>query len=93
MNVTDFLVSNMPYFLEKEDYDRADSIIAAGGITDILKEDKSLILSPQGTVLQQGIVSDPLHFSKPILDRLGKWAWTVIIKLLETTCLREIQQG
>lgn len=72
MNVTDFLVSNMPYFLEKEDYDRADSIIAAGGIADILKEDRSQILSPQGTVLQQGIVSDPLHFSKPILERLGK---------------------
>src|SRR5574344_733863 len=72
MNVSDFLVSNMPYFLEKEDYDRADSIIASGGIADILKEDRSQILSPQGTVLQQGIVSDPLHFSKPILDRLGK---------------------
>jgi hypothetical protein len=72
MNVSDFLVSNMPYFLEKEDYDRADSIIASGSFTDILKEDKQLILSPQGTVMQQAIVSDPLHFSAPILKRLGQ---------------------
>src|SRR5574344_52890 len=72
MNVSDFLVSNMPYFLEKEDYDRADSIIASGSFTDILQEDKQLILSPQGTVMQQAIVSDPLHFSAPILKRLGQ---------------------
>ena len=72
MDMADFLVSNMPYFLEKEDYDRADSIVAAGGFENVLREDRKQILSPQGTVLQQAIISDPLHFSAPVLKRLGQ---------------------
>lgn len=71
-DVFDFLSANWPYFLQKEDYARMDSLLAAPGyIPAKLQEDKeSLILGNPFTA--KYLRSDPLGLYSPVLNRLQK---------------------
>ena len=72
LGISDFLIANMPYYLEKEDYERADSLLASGNFLEMLKGDKDKILSPEGYAVQNTIVSDPFHLSAPVFERFAK---------------------
>ena len=71
-DVFDFLSANWPYFLQKEDYARMDSLLAVPGyIPAKLQEDKeSLILGNPFTA--KYLRSDPLGLYSPVLNRLQK---------------------
>lgn len=52
LDVVEFLTANMPYFLEEEDYHRADSLIAAGNFHETFTTNRSLLVSPAGMVVK-----------------------------------------
>lgn len=66
VDITHFVVQNMPYFLEEEDYARMDSLLAYENIENQLFDDLFFYNSITGEV----ILSDPLFFSAPILKKL-----------------------
>jgi 1-acyl-sn-glycerol-3-phosphate acyltransferase len=68
--VGDFVVKNLPYFLEEEDYALIDSLLQPQTIEDRLKADKELLLSPMGGFVRNVILNDPLHFSDLVLKNL-----------------------
>jgi 1-acyl-sn-glycerol-3-phosphate acyltransferase len=68
--VSDFIVQNLPYFLEEEDYARMDSLLLPKHIENKLKADKELLLSPMGGFVRDVILNDPLHFSEHTLKKL-----------------------
>jgi 1-acyl-sn-glycerol-3-phosphate acyltransferase len=70
MEMTDFLVMNMPYFLTDEDYERIDTLLTPENIEEQLKNNKQLLLSPVGTFVRNVLVADPLHFSNSVLQGL-----------------------
>jgi 1-acyl-sn-glycerol-3-phosphate acyltransferase len=70
LQLSQFLVGNMPYFLTGEDYLRMDSLITEDNIRRQLNEAKRILTSPAGYVLKQNLLSDPLHFAAPLLSRL-----------------------
>ena len=69
--MSDFIVENLPYFMEEKDYARLDSLLAD---TTRLKNEllwtRDLLYSPTGGVLQNMLVNDPLHISSTILKNL-----------------------
>lgn len=68
----DFIVANMPYFLEKEDYTIMDSVLSSGGFQAIFDENKEQILSEAGPFVQNIILRDPFHFSAPLLKKISR---------------------
>ncbi len=68
--VTQFVLKNLPYFLEKEDYDRMDSMLSPTFIAQQLESDAFMLASPVG-VMQDIIVNDPLFFSSEVLKKLS----------------------
>ena len=60
-DITTFVVKNMPYFLEEEDYARMDTLITSQYTDSLLVNDVMILSSPTG-FMQQVILSDPLFF-------------------------------
>lgn len=70
LDVVEFLTANMPYFLEEEDYSRADSLLAADNFHKIFTDNRTLLVSPAGMAVKGNILTDPFHFFTPVLNRL-----------------------
>ncbi|MGI6341481.1 MAG: 1-acyl-sn-glycerol-3-phosphate acyltransferase [Bacteroidales bacterium] len=74
MEVSDFIVEHLPYYLTTEDYAAIDSAIKPENIEKNLESNKQLLGSFAGIVLKNQILNDPLHFSVPILKRLNSFS-------------------
>ena len=71
--ITDFVYSNIPYFLTDADYDRIDSLLSMPGyIPEQLRADHELLMFPSGGLLSQNISRDPLNLFTPVVSRLSK---------------------
>jgi len=71
--ITDFVYSNIPYFLTDEDYAHIDSLLSQPNyIASQLKEDRELLMFPSGGLLSQNISRDPLNIFTPVVNRLSK---------------------
>ena len=70
LEVSNFVTSNMPYFLEESDYAAIDSLIRPEIIRERLSQVKTTLLSPAGMVLKNTLLKDPLMFSGPLLEKL-----------------------
>ena len=67
----EFVQRNYPYFLEQEDYTRADSLLSIPGyISRKLEENKKTLMLPVGGIAVQGMRYDPLGLFYPVLQRL-----------------------
>ena len=68
---TDFVYSNIPYFLSEEDYTRMDSLLNTPGyILSRLEEDKELLMFPTSGLLSENLQRDPLNLFSPCVGRL-----------------------
>ncbi len=70
LELTHYLVENMPYFLTETDYRRMDTLMTKEHIAQQLSKNKELLLLPIGMVMKQNMMSDPLFWSAPVLARL-----------------------
>ncbi len=70
LELSQFLVANMPYFLTEADYQRMDTLLTEENIRRQLNEDKNMLMSPMGMVMKQNIAADPLFLSAPVLKGL-----------------------
>ncbi|MGM9735316.1 MAG: 1-acyl-sn-glycerol-3-phosphate acyltransferase [Candidatus Cryptobacteroides sp.] len=70
--VTDFVRNNIPYFLEKQDYERMDSLLAEPGyIQDRLEQDIRMMMFPTSSMVGEYISYDPLDLFSPVYKRLS----------------------
>jgi len=70
LEVSDFVTGNMPYFLEERDYARIDSLLQPDVLEQQIVRVRQTLLSPAGMMLRNTLLSDPLLFSGPLLQRL-----------------------
>lgn len=68
--ITSFVLQNMPYFLENEDYERMDTLLDRRHIATQLETDKFILSTPSG-LAQDVILSDPLFLSANLLPKLS----------------------
>ena len=70
-DITDFVYSNIPYFLTPADYQRIDSLLAdAGYVEHQLQQDKQMLMFPSGGILSDNIQRDPLNLFTPVVEKL-----------------------
>lgn len=68
---TDFVYSNIPYFLTDEDYARMDSLLSTPGyLASRLEEDKELLMFPTSGLLSENLQMDPLNLFSPVVGKL-----------------------
>lgn len=66
--VSDFIYSNIPYFLSADDYQRMDSLLAQDDyIEKQLQRDKEMLLLPSGGIMTTSVTKDPLGLFSPVL--------------------------
>jgi 1-acyl-sn-glycerol-3-phosphate acyltransferase len=71
LELTEFIQTNIPYFLTESDYRRIDSLLLQDRfVASQLREDKQLLMLPSGSMMKQNIVADPLHLFSPLLLKL-----------------------
>ena len=69
--MSDFIVENLPYFMEEKDYARLDTLFSdTARLKNELIWTRDLLYSPTGGMLQNMLVNDPLHISASILKNL-----------------------
>ena len=69
--VAGFVRQHIPYFLTGADYARIDSLLATNqSVGALLEENKRLLMLPSGGMMQQQIMSDPLHLFTPVMEKL-----------------------
>jgi len=71
--VSQFLIENMPYFLTEQDYIRMDTLLTIENIALQMENNKRMLMSPISIVIKQNMISDPLHFSAPLLSGLREF--------------------
>ncbi len=70
--MTDFIVQNMPYFMDENDYKRLDSIlIDESKMRNELIWNHEMLFTPAGGFLQNIMLNDPVHISNRILKKLN----------------------
>ncbi|MDR3267311.1 MAG: 1-acyl-sn-glycerol-3-phosphate acyltransferase, partial [Tannerella sp.] len=70
MTVSSFVVKNMPYFLDDEDYVRMDTLLSRESIANQLFADKNILTSSVGMLMRQNILSDPLQMTAGLMKKL-----------------------
>lgn len=72
--LTDFIYSNIPYFLTEADYLRMDSLLSQPDeyIPRQLLQDKQMLLFPTGGILADNIQRDPLNIFTPVVAQLQR---------------------
>lgn len=67
-----YVYDNMPYFLDKRDYRRIDSLLAEPSyIRQRLEQDKQVLMMPSGGMATGSIVRDPLGLFAPVMNDLS----------------------
>ena len=69
-DVMDFIVDNLPYYLDERDYDRLDSLMAVGTLDNELATAREVVASPMGGLMRSVVTKDPLMLSSERLRSL-----------------------
>jgi predicted RND superfamily exporter protein/2-polyprenyl-3-methyl-5-hydroxy-6-metoxy-1,4-benzoquinol methylase len=72
LGVFDLLYSDLPYYLDKEDYSKIEKQLTDSAIYNKVKSDYETIISPEGTALKNFIIKDPLGLNNYALAKLGR---------------------
>ncbi len=70
--IADFVATNIPLYLDREDYERMDSLMAGRGVERLVEADRALIVSPMGVGMRETLLRDPLRLSTGTLQEMGK---------------------
>ena len=82
--ISDFVYSNIPYFLTDADYRRMDSLLNTPGyVGSQLTSDMEMLMFPSGGMLSDNIGKDPLNLFTPVVEQLSKGAQSMNYELYD----------
>lgn len=70
--LTSFIIQNLPYFIDDNDYKRIDTLIEKENIEKQLLSNKEVLISPMSSFMKNIIAQDPLFFSNTALSKLNQ---------------------
>ena len=70
MAISSFIVDNMPYFLDKDDYERMDALLTREAIAHQMDINKNVLTSSAGMIVRNNILSDPLQMTSSLMRKL-----------------------
>jgi 1-acyl-sn-glycerol-3-phosphate acyltransferase len=66
----DFVLRNLPLFLEEDDYLRLDLLLNPDGIQSTLEQNKMDLVSPMGFIYKKYLIADPFHISNRVFTEM-----------------------
>ncbi|MDR2472310.1 MAG: biotin--[acetyl-CoA-carboxylase] ligase, partial [Tannerella sp.] len=73
LEISSFIIKNMPYFLEEEDYRRINSLLTREAIAQQIENDRNMLSSAAGIIVRNNILLDPLQLSAPLMAKLQEF--------------------
>ena len=70
MDSADEIYRDIPYLLTEEDYARIDSLLTEDYVREQIRQDKSMLMLPTGSLMAKNISKDPLNIFMPAVSRL-----------------------
>jgi len=70
LEISSFVIDNMPYFLDNEDYKRMDTLLSRKKISERLDANLALLTSYAGAALRNNLLADPLQMSAGLMRKL-----------------------
>jgi 1-acyl-sn-glycerol-3-phosphate acyltransferase len=71
--VSSFIIRNMPYFLEEDDYERMDTLLTREAIARQLLADRNILTSAAGMIVRDNFLSDPLQLTAGLMRKLQRF--------------------
>ena len=70
MSVALFVVENMPYYLDDDDYRRMDTLVTREALARQLEIDRNILTSSAGMMVRQHLLADPLQLTANLMRKL-----------------------
>ena len=70
LQMSSFVIDNMPYFLEEDDYSRMDTLLSREAIARQLGFNKNILSSAAGMLVRNNFLSDPLQMTGGLMRKL-----------------------
>jgi 1-acyl-sn-glycerol-3-phosphate acyltransferase len=70
LTISTFIINNMPYFLDKDDYSRMDTLLTREVIARRLLMNKNMLTSSAGMILRDNLLYDPLQMTGELMRKL-----------------------
>ena len=70
MSVALFVVENMPYYLDDDDYRRMDTLVTREALARQLEIDRNILTSSAGMMVRQHLLADPLQLTANLMSKL-----------------------
>ncbi|MDR0575863.1 MAG: 1-acyl-sn-glycerol-3-phosphate acyltransferase [Tannerella sp.] len=68
--ISSFVIDNMPYFLDEDDYGRMDTLLTREAIARQLLIDKNVLVSSAGMIVRNNFLHDPLQMTGGLMRKL-----------------------
>ncbi len=78
-----FISRNLPYFLDEDDYKKIDTLISNENIVRQLQNDKDIISTIHGSMMQTVVQNDPLFISGELLRGLQEFKMNDSFELID----------
>jgi len=73
IQMSSFIIDNMPFFLEEDDYERMDTLLSREAIARQLLVNKNILSSTAGMFVRNIFLSDPLQMSRGLMHKLQRF--------------------
>ncbi len=70
LTISSFVIDNMPYFLDEDDYSRMDTLLTREAIARQLLIDKNVLTSSAGMIVRNNFLYDPLQMTGGLMRKL-----------------------
>jgi 1-acyl-sn-glycerol-3-phosphate acyltransferase len=68
--MSSFIIENMAYFLEEDDYERMDTLLTREAVARQMDINKSMLASPVGVFVRDNMLADPLRMTGSLMLKL-----------------------
>ena len=70
LTISTFIINNMPYFLDEDDYNRMDTLLTREAIAQQLQINKNVLTSSAGMIVRNNFLYDPLQMTGGLMRKL-----------------------
>ena len=70
LTVSSFIIDNMPYFLDKDDYERMDTLLTREAVARQMDINRNVLTSSAGIIVRDNILHDPLQMTGSMMRKL-----------------------
>ena len=92
-DISSFIIDNMPYFLDEDDYSRMDTLLSREAVARQLLINKNLLTSLAGMIVRNNFLKDPLQLTGGLMKKLQNFNVSDRFQLYDDHLFNEEKQA